>query len=209
MNIAAIAGPQPQCRAPAARGRRAGRRRAPDEGEPDRGEEASCGVRPNAPGPYFRRPAGNDAARPTQPGRVRSRRTGSDRGQLAERPYHRSDDEPEDREAEHRAERLAAPLARRAERQPGERAGPGHRAREPLEETGDAESDRGAGEREGEARDGEHEQPDHHRALRPDPGRQSPPGFRRSSRLRRRRRPGDRPGASRARSRRRRPGRAG
>ena len=89
-----------------------------------------------------------------------------DVGKAAE---HRADDEAEDGEAEDRAECLPASLARHVDGDPRQRAGPGRRARDTLDEAGQPEGDRAAGQREGEAREREHGQSGENAALRPDP----------------------------------------
>ena len=85
---------------------------------------------------------------------------------------HRADDEAEYREAEHGAERLTAPLALDAHRDPREGGGPGGRARDPLREAGQAERERASRECEGEAREGEHRETREDTAFRPDPSDQ-------------------------------------
>ena len=152
---------------------------------------------PNAPGVlHLRRPGGKRRGETDDQQRDECDHgeRGSDRGQLAERPDRRSDDEPEDGEAENGAEKLSAALAGSRQRQPGESAGPRHRARDPLEEAGAAESCRGRAQCEGCRRDSEREQPERPPCVS---ARSWPPagprGCRRSSRLPRRRRPGARP----------------
>ena len=89
---------------------------------------------------------------------------------------HRADDRTGDREPEHRAERLATPGAIGLDGHPRERAGPGHRAREPLDEARDAEGERGAGQREPDAREREHGETGDDGAARADPGRDDAAG---------------------------------
>ena len=80
---------------------------------------------------------------------------------------HGAEDGAEDRGAERGPDQLAAPLARRRDGQPGERAGPGRRAREALDEPGEAERPGPFGGREREAGDGEEDEAGDDRALRP------------------------------------------
>ena len=76
------------------------------------------------------------------------RERGPDSGQFGDAAEHRPDDEAGDGDAEHRAERLPAPLARDTHGHPCQRSCPRGGAREALGEPRDPERDRTAGERE-------------------------------------------------------------
>ena len=96
------------------------------------------------------------------------RRADADRvGSGAER---RADDRAEDRGPEGEAEQLAAPGARRRDREPGEGAGPRGRARGALDEAREPERPWPVGEREGEARQREQAEAEHHGPLRAEAG---------------------------------------
>ena len=114
---------------------------------------------------------------------------GLDGGQLGDGADRRADDESEHGEPEGRAEGLAAPGARRAQRQPGERTRPRDGAREALGEPGRPEHGGRAAECEGDTRESRGPQG---RARPCASGRSGPragrPGCRRSWRPRRRRR---------------------
>jgi hypothetical protein len=102
----------------------------------------------------------------------RERRPDAD--EVRDAAEHRPDDEPEHGEPEHHAERLAAPPAVDADRDPRERSGPRRCTRKTLDETRNAERDGVARERESEAGCREHAEPCDDAALRPDPADEEP-----------------------------------
>ena len=91
---------------------------------------------------------------------------------------HRAEDGAEDGGAECRADQLAAAVPWCGDRQPGERAGPGDRARAALDEPCEAERPRPLGGGEGEAGDGEQDEPGDDGELRAESRRGQPAGDR-------------------------------
>ena len=94
--------------------------------------------------------------------------------ELGERAEHGTEDRAEDRDAERRADHLAAPLARRRDGEPRERSCPRRGARDALDEARAAECERAVRGSEREARDGEQEEPCDDGALRPEPRSRQP-----------------------------------
>ncbi len=90
---------------------------------------------------------------------------GADADGVGDGAEHRSDDRSEDGGAEGDPDQLAPARAGRCDGQPGERAGPGRRAREALDEASETERPRAGGEREADAREREQREAENDRPL--------------------------------------------
>ena len=100
----------------------------------------------------------------------------ADADRVGDGAEHRAEDGAEDGGAEGGADQLAAAVAWCCDRQPGEGAGPGDRARGSLDEPGETERPRPLGGGEREAGEGEEDEPCDDRTLRPVSRRGQPAG---------------------------------
>ena len=186
-----LGSPRPKKTVPIAktpsRPRRASAGRAQQQAEEERGEhvepepaEEPRSLKASSTRRDSRSPLGAGARPPRRRVRARPRRPRRrcpDADLLGDCAEHRPDDRAEHGGAERDADQLAAPRPGRLHGQPGERAGPGHRAREALDEAGDAERPRPSAAAKREARECEQHEPGENGALRPELIAASPPGM--------------------------------